>query len=58
MNNPESKEEKEEVKIPAEFSKVIKDLIRDISDTFPEVKPLISKWWKEINQHYRRCICV
>ena len=47
MNNPESKEEKEEVKIPAEFSKVIKDLIRDISETFPEVKPLISKWWKE-----------
>ena len=44
MNNTESKEE---VKMPGEFSKVIKDLIRDIKDTFPEVVPLINKWWKE-----------
>ena len=44
MNNPESKEES---KIPGEFSKVIKDLIKDIKETFPEVIPLINKWWKE-----------
>jgi len=44
MNNPEAKEE---VKIPGEFSKVIKDLIRDIKETFPEVIGLIDKWWKE-----------
>jgi hypothetical protein len=44
MNNPESKEE---TKIPGEFSKVIKDLIKDIKETFPEVVPLINKWWKE-----------
>jgi hypothetical protein len=47
-NDGESKEkEKEETKIPDEFSKVIKDLIRDIKETFPEVVPLINKWWKE-----------
>lgn len=44
MNNTE---EKEETKISAEFYKVIKDLIRDIKETFPEVVPLINKWWKE-----------
>lgn len=44
MNNSEVKEEN---KIPGEFSKVIKDLIRDIKETFPEVVPLINKWWKE-----------
>jgi len=38
---------KEEPKIPDEFSKVIKDLIRDIKVTFPEVCPLIGKWWKD-----------
>jgi hypothetical protein len=43
MNNPE------EVKIPGEFFKVIKDLIKDIKETFPEVVPLINKWWKEIS---------
>lgn len=41
MNNTE------EIKIPSEFSKVIKDLIRDIKETFPEVISLINKWWKE-----------
>ena len=41
MNNTE------ETKIPAEFSKVIKDLVRDIKETFPEVIGLINKWWKE-----------
>ena len=45
-NNEEAKG-KEETKIPGEFSKVIKDLIRDIKETFPEVVPLINKWWKE-----------
>jgi hypothetical protein len=44
MNNPETKDE---TKIPSEFSKVIKDLIRDIKETFPEFVPLINKWWKE-----------
>lgn len=40
----------EETKIPEEFSKVIKDLIRDIKETFPEVVPLINKWWKESSE--------
>ena len=40
---------KEEPKIPDEFSKVIKDLIRDVKATFPEVCPLISKWWKDVS---------
>jgi hypothetical protein len=31
-----------------EFSKVIKDLIRDVKVTFPEVCPLIGKWWKDV----------
>ena len=44
MNNSN---EKEETKIPSEFSKVIKDLVRDIKETFPEVIGLINKWWKE-----------
>ena len=26
---------------------VVKDLVRDIKETFPEVVPLINKWWKE-----------
>jgi hypothetical protein len=50
MSNYKDKSEnegKEEPKIPDEFSKVIKDLIRDIKETFPEVVPLINKWWKE-----------
>ena len=37
----------EEIKIPEEFSKIIKDFISDISVTFPEFKPLIAKWWKD-----------
>ena len=40
----------EELKIPDEFSKVIKDLIRDIKETFPEVIPLINKWWKDASE--------
>jgi hypothetical protein len=48
-NNGEAKG-KEELKIPDEFSKVIKDLIKDIKETFPEVIPLINKWWKESSE--------
>ena len=33
--------------IPEEFSKVIKDFVMDIKSTFPEVSPLINKWWKD-----------
>jgi hypothetical protein len=36
----------EEINIPEEFAKIIKDFIGDISVTFPEFKPLIAKWWK------------
>jgi len=31
---------------PHEFSKVIKDFIRDLKSTFPEYDNFISKWWK------------
>ena len=48
-NNGETKE-KEENKIPDEFAKVIKDLIRDVKETFPEVVSLINKWWKESSE--------
>jgi hypothetical protein len=37
-------------KVPEEFSKVIKDFTRDIKATFPEVGPLINKWWKEASE--------
>ena len=33
--------------IPDEFKKVIKDFIKDIKITFPEVIPLTNRWWKE-----------
>ena len=42
--------EKEETKIPDEFSKVIKDLIRDVKETFSEFVPLINKWWKDSSE--------
>ena len=32
--------------VPGEFSKVIKDFIGDLKNTFPEYLPLINKWWK------------
>lgn len=48
MNNNEEKDK--ESKIPDEFSKVVKDLIRDIKETFPEVIPLINKWWKNYSE--------
>lgn len=34
--------------IPEEFTKVIKDFVTDIQNSFPEFCPLISKWWKSI----------
>jgi len=37
----------EEINMPEEFAKIIKDFISDISVTFPEFKPLIAKWWKD-----------
>lgn len=36
----------EEITIPEEFTKVIKDFVKDIKITFPEYAPLINKWWK------------
>lgn len=36
----------EEIIIPEEFTKVIKDFVKDIRSTFPEYVPLIDKWWK------------
>jgi hypothetical protein len=33
--------------LPEEFSKIIKDFILDLQNTFPEIKPLIKKWWKD-----------
>lgn len=32
--------------IPDEFLKIIKDFVRDITNTFPEYKIFIDKWWK------------
>ena len=43
MNNKDEKEEE----IPDEFKKVVKDFIKDIKITFPEVIPLTNRWWKE-----------
>ena len=37
--------------IPEEFSKVIRDFVRDLKITFPEYLPLIHKWWKS-NSHF------
>ena len=39
--------ETEELKIPDEFTKIIKDFIEDIKSTFPEFNQLIAKWWKD-----------
>ena len=33
--------------LPEEFSKIIKDFISDLQTTFPEMNPLIKKWWKD-----------
>jgi|Laugresubdmm15sn_1035100.scaffolds.fasta_scaffold00062_20 hypothetical protein len=40
----EPSEEKRE--IPDEFTKIIKDFVLDIVNTFPEYQPIIDKWWK------------
>jgi hypothetical protein len=37
--------------IPEEFTKVLKDFVRDIKTTFPEYESLISKWWKD-KEHF------
>jgi hypothetical protein len=36
----------EDIIVPEEFTKVIKDFVTDIITTFPEYAPIISKWWK------------
>ena len=35
-----------ELLIPDEFSKIIKDFVNDINVTFPEYSVFINKWWK------------
>lgn len=58
MSTEETKSEKPEV--PEEFTKVIKDFVRDIRTTFPEYEALINKWWKnpesfsQINEEERQ----
>jgi len=37
----------EEVIVPDEFTKVMRDFISDIRNTFPEYTDLIKKWWKD-----------
>jgi hypothetical protein len=37
--------------IPEEFTKVLKDFVRDLKTTFPEYEPFISKWWKD-KEHF------
>jgi hypothetical protein len=37
--------------IPEEFTKVMKDFIKDLKTTFPEYEPFINKWWKE-KEHF------
>jgi hypothetical protein len=32
--------------VPEEFSKIMKDFVTDILNTFPEYQPIIDKWWK------------
>jgi hypothetical protein len=41
MSEPESKP------MPEEFPKIIRDFISDIQTTFPEINPLLKKWWKD-----------
>jgi hypothetical protein len=42
----------EEIKsIPEEFTKVIKDFVKDLRVTFPEYNIFINKWWKEV-EHF------
>jgi hypothetical protein len=37
--------------IPEEFTKVIRDFVKDLKTTFPEYETFISKWWKD-KAHY------
>jgi len=43
-------QETEEVVIPEEFSKILKDFIADLKTTFPEYASLINKSWKDISE--------
>jgi hypothetical protein len=36
----------EDKPVPEEFTKVMKDFISDLRNTFPEYEPFIEKWWK------------
>jgi hypothetical protein len=47
MYTRETETETEELKIPEEFTKIIRDFVEDIKSTFPEFNPLIAKWWKD-----------
>jgi hypothetical protein len=38
------------MEIPEEFSKVIRDFVFDMRETFPEYSPIINKWWKNVSQ--------
>lgn len=38
--------EETKMEIPEEFSKIMKDFVSDILNTFPEYTPLVDKWWK------------
>jgi len=39
--------------IPEEFTKVIRDFVNDLRNTFPEYETFISKWWKnEVHYNY------
>ena len=40
-------DENNKPQVPEEFTKVIKDFINDIKNTFPEYESLINKWWKD-----------
>jgi len=37
----------DKIQIPGEFTKVIKDFIKDLKTTFPEYGSQVNKWWKE-----------
>jgi len=43
-------EEEIKIVVPEEFSKVLKDFVRDLIVTFPEYEPLINKWWNNPNK--------
>jgi len=47
--NCEEREREEQREIPEEFTKIMKDFVSDIINTFPEYQPIIDKWWKPKN---------